>query len=56
MLPEDTAMMWMVWTALALVAAGVAWLNWAEYQHRRALTPEERVREDEEIRRELQLW
>ena len=43
--------------AVALGAlAALGWLNRKHRQRRRAMTSDERQREDEEARRDLQLW
>lgn len=41
---------------LILAAVGMVWLNITHYRQRRAMTPEERKRDDDEMRDDLFIW
>jgi hypothetical protein len=40
----------------AVLVASIVAINIADHRHRARLTPEERAREDEDTRREMQIW
>jgi hypothetical protein len=46
----------MTTAVLLIVAALIVWLNVADVRRRRALTPAQRVAEDENTRIELSIW
>ncbi len=52
----ESEMKTIVYLMLVLMFFGLMWLNTYEYRRRAKMTPEEREREDEEIRREMQIW